>query len=107
MNAITPFQVDVIAAPEATHLRCTGELDIATTPVFEACLDTLLSERRFRVELDLSAVRCLDSSGVSALVAAHERFRARRGTLYIGRSNPRIDRLLDLLALRHLQRIPA
>ena len=107
MIHVTPFELDVISEPESTRLLCKGELDVATTPVFEKCLENLLYDRHLRVELDLSEVRCLDSSGVSALVAAHERFRARRGSLHIRRSNPRIDRLLDLLALRHLHRTGA
>lgn len=98
-----PFEVDVISEAEGTRICCKGELDVATAPVFERCLENLLYDRQLRVELDLSELRCLDSSGVSALVAAHERFRARRGSLHIRRSNPRIDRLLEILALRHLQ----
>lgn len=98
-----PFEVDVISEAEATRIRCKGELDVATTPAFEKCLENLLYDRQLRIELDLSELHHLDSSGVSALVAAHERFRARRGSLHIRRSNPRIDRLLEILALRHLQ----
>ena len=49
------------------RLRCVGEIDQATAPLFADALADAVPGRR-RVEVDLSGVSFLDSSGINALV---------------------------------------
>jgi anti-sigma B factor antagonist len=56
-----------------------GELDTATVGDLRSQLDKLVAKEPKRVEVDLSALRMLDSSGVGALVALYKRVRGYGG----------------------------
>ncbi|MFI5494548.1 STAS domain-containing protein [Actinoplanes sp. NPDC051859] len=49
------------------RLRCVGEIDQSSVPCFAAALDAALPGRRL-VEVDLSQVTFMDSSGINTLV---------------------------------------
>ncbi|NDD27971.1 MAG: anti-sigma factor antagonist [Proteobacteria bacterium] len=92
------FQVDIVSDRDCTRLLCRASL-----PKLRRCLDDLLAARALRVEIDLEEVKSLDTRAISTIVAAHERFRSRRGQLYIGRCSDGLDRLLESRALRFLR----
>jgi anti-sigma B factor antagonist len=62
-----------------TRLSISGELDVVTVPELRAEIEKLLARKPPRVEVDLSALRMLDSSGVGALVSLYKRVRANGG----------------------------
>lgn len=97
------FQVDIVSDRDCTRLLCRGELDGASLPKLRRCLDDLLAARALRVEIDLEEVKALDTRAISTIVAAHERFRSRRGQLYIGRCSDGLERMLESRALRFLR----
>jgi anti-sigma B factor antagonist len=57
----------------AVVLRVTGELDLLTAPRLEESVDNALREQPQVLILDLSEVGFLASSGIAALVDAHQR----------------------------------
>jgi anti-sigma B factor antagonist len=53
-------------------LTVTGEIDLATTPRFEAELSAVISEAHSPADVDLSGVTFIDSSGLYALIRARK-----------------------------------
>jgi anti-sigma B factor antagonist len=67
----------------ATRLAIEGELDAVTVSDLRAEIENLLAKRPNRVEVDLSSLRMLDSSGVGALVSLYKRVRANGGEVVV------------------------
>jgi anti-sigma B factor antagonist len=67
----TEFGLDVGGAGEALRLRVSGEIDLATGPQLQESILAAAQQAR-RVELDARDVSFLDSSGIAALLAAHQ-----------------------------------
>jgi anti-sigma B factor antagonist len=66
-----------------TRLAIEGELDAVTVSDLRADIEKLLSGRPKRVEVDLSSLRMVDSSGVGALVSLYKRVRAQGGDVIV------------------------
>jgi anti-sigma B factor antagonist len=68
------FSMDTVPTGDATAVRLHGELDMAGTFVLEPRLDELVAAPPDGgVVFDLSDLRFVDSTGLAALVGAHER----------------------------------
>jgi anti-sigma B factor antagonist len=66
----------VSASDGVTTLTIDGQLDALTSPDLRAEIDGIVQSRPARVEVDLSNLRLIDSSGVGALVSLYKRARA-------------------------------
>lgn len=66
-----------------TRLSIEGELDAVTVAELRADIEKLLARRPGRVEVDLSSLRMVDSSGVGALVSLYKRVRAQGGDVIV------------------------
>ena len=66
-------------AADRTMLRIAGSFDAISTPQLRVPLDMVVAARRSKVELDLSSLRSIDSSGVGAIVSLYKRVRAQGG----------------------------
>jgi anti-sigma B factor antagonist len=66
-----------------TRLSISGELDVVTVGALRGEIDRLLARKPSRVEVDLSSLRMLDSSGVGTLVALYKHVRAQGGEVII------------------------
>jgi len=66
----------VSAKDGQTTLAIAGQLDALTSPDLRAEIDSIVESRPTRVEVDLSSLRLIDSSGVGALVSLYKRARA-------------------------------
>ncbi|MEV4709040.1 STAS domain-containing protein [Actinoplanes sp. NPDC049316] len=93
-----PEQLLTVTAVQATddyaRLRCAGEIDQATAPLFADALAEAVPGRR-RVEVDLSEVSFLDSSGINALV----QHRKPGCALVVVNVPPHIRRVFDITGL--------
>lgn len=63
----------------ATRIAVEGELDMGTVGDLRNHIEKVVAKEPKRVEVDLSALRMLDSSGVGALVSLYKRVRAYAG----------------------------
>lgn len=82
-------------------MALSGELDLATTPEFEA----RLRERDVTdtdVVMDLSQLRFIDASGLRALIAASRAAVMRGHRLRVSRTSPSLERLLAITGARGL-----
>jgi anti-anti-sigma factor len=78
---------------DASWVYARGELDVATTPLFE---QTLNEARSRLVVLDLRQLTFLGSSGVHAIVGASVRARFAGRRVVVLRGAPHVDRILML-----------
>lgn len=89
-------------SPDLGILTVDGELDISTAGLLERELDDLLGAGTSRVEIDLSGVRFMDSSALSALVGAHERAGKRGQHLVLLTPSPACTKVLGITGLDRL-----
>ena len=66
-----------------TVIEIEGTLDAVTAPELRQVVDELVQERCQHVELELSALRLIDSSGVGVIVSLFKRLRAEGGQVKI------------------------
>ncbi len=85
-----------------TQIRIEGALDALSTLEIRPTIEALIEEKRSRVEVDLHALRLIDSSGVGALISLYKRLRANGGELVITGLR---DQPLAIFKLLRLERI--
>jgi len=66
---------------EGTILQIRGELDALSATDLRPLLDKLVEDQVRQVEVDLSELRLIDSSGIGALVSLYKRVRAAGGNV--------------------------
>jgi anti-anti-sigma factor len=84
------------ARAQGVVVELAGELDLSTVPIFVEALDEVLSGEPAAVELDLSKLSFIDSSGVGAYVSLYRRARAKGSRLSVGGRSPLVERVLQL-----------
>lgn len=82
---------------EASVVRVTGELDLATTPTFEQAVEGATGGRR--LVIDLTDCTFLDSAAVRALIVAARAHEAAGGSVSIVAQQPGILRVLQIAAV--------
>lgn len=89
------------AADDGTvQLRLRGELDAYTAPDLEQALVTPL-ESGAAVEIDLTEVTFVDSSGLAALLDGRTRLNAAEGSLRVTATSLAVDRLFTMTGVSH------
>jgi len=91
------LQVTSLAAPDGgVVLQLAGELDLSTVTIFVEALDDLLESETTRIELDMSELSFIDSSGVGAYVTAYRKAEAKGSALRVGERSALVNRVLQL-----------
>ena len=85
-----------------THVAIEGELDAVSVSDLRGDLEKLLARQPARVEVDLSRLRMVDSSGVGALVSLYKRVRAQGGSVVVSGLR---DQPLAIFRLLRLDRV--
>lgn len=76
-----------------------GEIDVYSAPrVREAVLDTI-SEGRYHIVVDLTAVTFLDSTGLGVLVGGLKRVRAHDGSMQLASAQDRVSKVFKITGL--------
>jgi anti-sigma B factor antagonist len=100
------FQIETSTLGERVDLRLMGELDLASCPAFEAELDNVPDTTEIIV--DLRELAFIDSTGISALVRAHQRWQQAGGSLtVVTRGEGQVYGLLQLTGLHERLGAPA
>jgi anti-anti-sigma factor len=89
-------------AGEATCLRVSGSLDVASKGELERALEKLVESGKNNIRLDLSKVDYLGSVALAVLINASKTLRRRGGELRIATSSSQTRRHLKLLNLESL-----
>jgi anti-anti-sigma factor len=88
------FRIETHRDDGVVRLAVHGELDLGTSPVLEEAVAKATGAAR--VELDLSAMSFMDSSGLAVLIGARRRAEDAGHQLAIAGVNDHVRRLLDL-----------
>jgi len=95
-----PTQLRLATVPagvDTVRLTVGGEVDIGTVDPLHDTLLALVHDPRVRgVEVDLSEVTFVDSTGVATLMAAYRAAEARRVALVLTRCRPQALRVLEI-----------
>jgi anti-sigma B factor antagonist len=87
---------------DRTTLRIEGVLDAVTVPDIRPTVDAIVNEQRKVIEVDLSSLRLIDSSGVGVIVSLYKRCNAYGGTVRVSGVK---DQPLTIFRLLKLDRV--
>jgi anti-sigma B factor antagonist len=104
-----PAPFDVVTSTDGDRVRLVvaGELDLLAAPHLRTALLEASRHDGATIELDLSAVSFIDSTGISVILQAWQRANAEGGRLVLGAASPVVARVIeatgltDLLAVDH------
>lgn len=82
-----------------------GEIDTYTAPILREELDSIRISNNLLIELDLSKVNYMDSTGLGVFVAFYKRVNRENGHLKLVRLTSRLSRLFDITGLNELMDI--
>jgi len=85
----SPFAI----TPTDLGFAVTGEIDAYTAPAIAAAI---ASSRLATIELDMSGVEFVDSSGLRVVIEAHQQLLDNGGSLILVRPSPVVQRLFDI-----------
>jgi anti-anti-sigma factor len=94
------FRLEVTSKGDATVIRVSGELDLATSPGLERELERLGSGDAPVLIVDLEALDFMDSTGLSVLVRAQQRAEETGQRFGLINSSQQVQRLLTLTGVR-------
>ncbi|WP_336206437.1 STAS domain-containing protein [Nonomuraea sp. LPB2021202275-12-8] len=100
----TPLRIEIIS-PDATTIRLalTGDLDFDTAGELASILP---ADGCDRVDIDLSGLAFIDSSGLAALVRLHQALAGSGTTLHVVALTPYLRSLMRMTALDRLFSLP-
>lgn len=88
--------VEVVQLDGSALIRLVGDIDLASQELFLEVLEPLCAQSGATVELDLSKVSFIDSSGLFLLVKLHRISKAACGALLISKPSDRVQVLFDI-----------
>jgi anti-sigma B factor antagonist len=91
------FEVD------GSVIRVVGEIDVRTTPQLFAEVMARTADGSSCIDLDLSEVTFMDSSGLNTLI----KLRRRRPNIWVVKPSVRVRRILDIAGLTQMLVLPA
>jgi anti-sigma B factor antagonist len=98
------LQVTVATRDGTTAVAIRGELDLATVPIVERCVQSLDGDLSREVVLDLTELTFIDASGIQALVEAETALAGVGARLVVSSCPYQMRRLLRIAGLEdHFQ----
>jgi anti-sigma B factor antagonist len=105
VSAEEHLRVDARNEPDRVVLQLAGELDLASSPIFERALeDSSLASAPLLV-LDLDGLKFVDSTGLRIILLAHEGARSRGQQFAITPGSPQVQRLLNITSVAEHMRV--
>lgn len=99
------LQVEQIDKEHVYNLKIIGEIDIYTAPKLKEHLANIEKAEGMEVELDLSEVNYMDSTGLGIFVGFYKEVKANNGKLVIKGLNQRLYRLFEITGLSEIMDI--
>ena len=91
-------------------LRVDGVVDTMTASELEKVMNSLLSQKRYRIVVDLAGVEYISSAGWGIFVSNIREVRANRGDIKLARMMPSVYEVFELLEfdsiLRYVDQLP-
>jgi len=92
-------EIGSVHAGEPLVVTVRGEVDLATAPELESCIQRAFADAPGSVMLDLDGLTFIDSSGLRVLVALSKEARSRDASLTLRNVPRHAQRVLDLTGL--------
>jgi anti-sigma B factor antagonist len=99
VSAQEHLQVDARSEQDRIVLHLKGELDLASSPIFERALEDPALADAPLVVLDLDDLKFVDSTGLRIILLAHEGARGRGQEFAITQGSPQVQRLLSITSV--------
>jgi anti-sigma B factor antagonist len=94
-----PFHISVSYMEDRCLMVLSGELDVATAPLFREYLIGITADLKGDLVLDIGLLTFLDSTGISLLVSEHKRLIAQGSSLTVFSPTPMARRLFEISGL--------
>jgi anti-anti-sigma factor len=107
VSAQDHLQVDARSEQDRVVLALSGELDLASSPIFERALEDPAIAASPLLVLDLDDLKFVDSTGLRIILLAHEGARAREQEFAITPGSPQVQRLLNITSVAEHMRVIA
>ena len=107
VSAQEHLRVDARSEQDRVVLHLTGELDLASSPIFERALEDAAVAAAPLVVLDLDELKFVDSTGLRIILLAHESARGRGQEFAITPGSPQVQRLLSITSVAEHMRVIA
>lgn len=99
-------RIEVRSTKASLSLKLSGEIDHHGAVGIRSEIDKLISELRpDRLELDLSGIDFMDSSGIGLIMGRYAKMKAIDGELVVKRPNERIKKIFLMAGLERIVRI--
>jgi anti-sigma B factor antagonist len=90
------FKARTLRDGDRVVVRLEGELDMSGTFVLEPALDELIADAPAEVVFDLRELEFVDSTGLAALIGAHERLQSAGATTRYVRGTDDVQRIFAI-----------
>ena len=90
------FGVSIVQVDGHSNVRVTGEIDLATATELRQRLNSVVAAGTGDIDLDLSDVTFLDSSGLVVLLAARQALHDKHHRLTVRNPSKRVLRVFEL-----------
>jgi anti-anti-sigma factor len=95
-----PLSIEVAEVrPRMVRISVAGEVDLTSAPLLREAVAEAISAAPEYIEIDLGAVRFLDSTGVAALVGADKSASAIGCRVVVTCPQPPVRRVLDIVGI--------
>lgn len=101
------LEIDLTVENGIQYFKVTGEIDAYTAPSLKERLESVQDENGVQVELNLSGVSYMDSTGLGVFVGFYKRVTASEGQMKITGLNVRLKRLFEITGLDEVMEIEA
>jgi anti-anti-sigma factor len=105
VSAQEHLRVETRRQQDRVVLQLAGELDLASSPIFERALEASELADAPLVVLDLDELKFVDSTGLRIILLAHEATRGRGQEFAITRGSPQVQRLLSITSVAEHMRV--
>jgi anti-sigma B factor antagonist len=99
------FRVETHTIDRLTTVAVSGELDLVSSPAFQAELERATGLDCDVIVVDLRTLEFMDSTGLHVLVKGHQRAHDSGRVFAVTRGNEQVVRLLTLTGLADVMRI--
>ena len=97
--------VELVEENSVQRFKIVGEIDAFTAPKLKESLATVGNIKNIQVELDLSGVGYMDSTGLGIFVGFYKAVKANEGHMRIVGVNTRLKRLFEITGLAEVMDI--
>jgi anti-anti-sigma factor len=107
VSAQEHLRVDARSEQDRVVLHLTGELDLASSTIFERALEDPALAAAPLIVLDLDDLKFVDSTGLRIILQAHEGARGRGQEFAVTPGSPQVQRLLSITSVADHMRVIA